>query len=128
MIGSEAPVMDFAEVARALGVSLVLRVSELSADRIEAALRQAMDHDGPAVVICSGPCRLRYPEPAQSLRVIVEDCQDCGRCLEVACPALVLDRSAGKPVIDEALCTGCGVCAEECPFGAIVLAGEARGE
>jgi indolepyruvate ferredoxin oxidoreductase alpha subunit len=124
LMGSEAPAMDFAAVARALGVSLVLQVNEGTAERIESALRQAMDHDGPAVVICSGPCPLRYNVRSEPLRVLSDECQECRRCLEIACPALGWDEVAERPVIDEVLCTGCGLCAEECSFGAIAVSGE----
>lgn len=124
LMGGEAPAIDFAAVARALGVSLVLQVLEGGADRIESALRQAMEHDGPAVVICSGPCPLRYNVRSEPLKVVSDECQECGRCLDIACPALAWDEVAERPVIDQALCTGCGLCAEECPFGAIARAGE----
>ena len=29
------------------------------------------------------------------------------------------DEESGYPIIDEGLCTGCGICANKCPFGAI---------
>ncbi len=45
----------------------------------------------------------------------------CNRlCTRVyKCPGLVWDPLTGKAQIDEAICTGCGVCAEICPASAI---------
>jgi len=42
-------------------------------------------------------------------------CMACVR--EFACPAIQL--RGGRVVIDEGLCTGCGVCVQVCPAGAI---------
>ncbi|MFH0944515.1 MAG: FAD-dependent oxidoreductase [Planctomycetota bacterium] len=45
-------------------------------------------------------------------------CGNCSACLEsFGCPAFYLRE--GRILIDEALCVGCGVCAEFCPNGAI---------
>jgi len=46
-------------------------------------------------------------------------CGECSACLDIfGCPAMHVED--GKVAIDEALCTGCGVCALFCPNGAIV--------
>lgn len=37
-----------------------------------------------------------------------------------ACPGLIWDKTTGKSKIDEVICTGCGVCADICPQGAII--------
>ena len=49
-----------------------------------------------------------------------EEC-GCNRfCSRVfRCPGLIFDEKAGKAVIDEVVCAGCGVCAQICPAGAI---------
>jgi indolepyruvate ferredoxin oxidoreductase alpha subunit len=49
----------------------------------------------------------------------------CGKfCTSVwGCPGNIWDAAAGKAVIDEAVCAGCGVCASLCPAGAIVVEG-----
>jgi indolepyruvate ferredoxin oxidoreductase alpha subunit len=45
-------------------------------------------------------------------------CGECSACLELfGCPAMHVED--GKVAIDEALCTGCGVCVLFCPNGAI---------
>ncbi len=46
-------------------------------------------------------------------------CGNCRSCLDLfGCPAFYVD--AGRIEIAAALCTGCGVCADFCPNGAIV--------
>jgi NADPH-dependent glutamate synthase beta subunit-like oxidoreductase len=46
-------------------------------------------------------------------------CGECSACLDIfGCPAMHVEE--GKVAIDEALCTGCGVCALFCPNEAIV--------
>ena len=49
-------------------------------------------------------------------------CNLCGQCL-VFCPdvSLRVDEQAGKLQIDEMHCKGCGICAHECPRGALVM-------
>jgi Fe-S-cluster-containing hydrogenase component 2 len=53
-------------------------------------------------------------------------CRQCRKpfCL-LACPenAIVVDQETGALIIQEELCTGCGECAEACPFnkGGMVL-------
>ena len=53
-----------------------------------------------------------------------EEC-GCNRfCSRIwGCPANIWDYEAGKAMIDEVVCVGCGVCASLCPAGAIKLEG-----
>jgi Fe-S-cluster-containing hydrogenase component 2 len=37
------------------------------------------------------------------------------------CPILAISSKEKKPVIDESICLGCGVCARNCPTKAIAL-------
>ena len=52
-------------------------------------------------------------------------CNDCELCM-ILCPDVAISRSpAGHGfVIDLEHCKGCGICAEECPRGAIVMTRE----
>lgn len=49
-------------------------------------------------------------------------CTTCDNCL-IFCPdvAISRDRSTGLYAIDLAHCKGCGICAAECPRGAVIL-------
>ncbi len=54
-------------------------------------------------------------------RPIIEEaeCTGCGLCIEV-CPNEVLDLEEGiAVVVNEEACDGCGLCAEECPMSII---------
>ncbi|MGB4279120.1 MAG: 4Fe-4S binding protein, partial [Methanoculleus sp.] len=47
-------------------------------------------------------------------------CTGCGTCRAFGCPAIAFSDETA--VITE-LCAGCGVCADICPSGAIILEG-----
>lgn len=59
-----------------------------------------------------------YVEPNRC----IGDACGCNRlCTRLfSCPGLVWDREAGKAKIDDAVCAGCGLCADICPQGAII--------
>jgi TPP-dependent indolepyruvate ferredoxin oxidoreductase alpha subunit len=50
-------------------------------------------------------------------------CTSCKTCLRLGCPAISTDVD-GKSLINVSLCTGCGVCAQVCPYKAISYADE----
>ena len=52
--------------------------------------------------------------PCISKQVLGIDCPGCGVCLELGCPAI--EELDGQSVIDPAVCTGCGLCTQICPF------------
>jgi len=64
---------------------------------------------------------------AEALRCL--SCGQCGRCNNCidnfGCPAIF--RREGKIYIDEALCVGCGICAQLCPNDAIQPVAEPAG-
>jgi indolepyruvate ferredoxin oxidoreductase alpha subunit len=87
------------------------------------------DGDGPKVVIMRHECALlkgRKEKPKYKLHVDHDKCigEACGcdnLCTRVfLCPGLIWDKKTGKTKIDEVICTGCGVCADICPQGAII--------
>ena len=46
--------------------------------------------------------------------------QNDAKCIrEIGCPGIVVED--GKIMVDASQCTGCGICADICPFAAIAV-------
>jgi indolepyruvate ferredoxin oxidoreductase alpha subunit len=84
---------------------------------------------GAKVAIMRRQCELvrgKKEKPPYKVQVDTEKCigEACGcdrLCTRVfLCPGLIWDKKAGKSKIDEVICTGCGVCTDICPQGAII--------
>ncbi len=110
------------DVARGCGVEFVRIVNPNSLKDVETNLKEALGHEGVAVLVFRRPCAL-ISKPQPPYHVDDAACKGCRLCMAIGCPALRLDFPADrdKPlaVIDDALCFGCGLCAQVCTCGAI---------
>lgn len=120
VMGDIAEKIDIAEVLKAVGVKHVETCDPLRLDEAKAAVRRAVEAGGVSAVIFRSPC-IAVTKPSARYVVDVERCKLCRVCItKLGCPAI---RSSGKSVdIDEALCFGCSICAQVCPFDAIEVA------
>jgi indolepyruvate ferredoxin oxidoreductase alpha subunit len=117
--GTPAPAVNYAELARALGVNHVKEVDAYDLDAISAALDEATGTEEPSVLIVKGECILRVRERWGPSQVVDTDtCTACGMCLKIGCPAISRDAE-GKSRVEPSLCVGetCSVCAQVCPKG-----------
>jgi indolepyruvate ferredoxin oxidoreductase alpha subunit len=122
--------VEFEPLVQALGFEHVLTVDPYEYKATERAFKEALDRDEPSVIITKRPCAL-LPEVRrtyQSLRVDPDKCVACYTCIRTGCPALrknpdKLYEKTGRPKsdIDPLLCTGCELCAQVCPTGAILF-------
>lgn len=108
--------LDFVTLAKACGVPSVVVVNALDLDLLEQTLKTEMQKDGVSVIIAVEPCALINKTVKKPLQ-ITNNCKNCKVCTRLGCPALVNHEI--KPEIDANMCTGCGVCAKVCKFGAI---------
>jgi len=126
--GKEAPVLDLKVICEALGAKVEVTDPFDLAAATDAMLKFLQDKEGVKVLILRRECALVRSKKQKKLyrvevnqeRCLGETC-GCNRlCTRVfKCPGLYWDRATGKAGIDEAICTGCGVCAEICPASAI---------
>ncbi len=127
--GQPAAEVELEPVVRALGIERVFTVDAYQVAEVEKTLRECLEYDGPSVVITRRECALLPAVRKQyvPLRVDAAKCIACGTCLRTGCPALSLSAEIyektgkRKSQIDPLLCTGCEVCAQVCPKGAILF-------
>lgn len=51
---------------------------------------------------------------------VTDRCVGCGFCVKhFECPAMILKQEKEPLEIDGVLCSGCGVCVQVCPHGAL---------
>ncbi|MDR2500039.1 MAG: indolepyruvate ferredoxin oxidoreductase subunit alpha [Treponema sp.] len=118
-------------ILAAIGVREIRRVNPLIFPEAKQAVLELLPLRGVRALVFESPCIALTPSHGQKPRKIAPDkCSGCQVCIKtLGCPAIVLDTQAGpeaggKPgglraAIDEALCTGCGLCGFFCAFDAI---------
>jgi indolepyruvate ferredoxin oxidoreductase alpha subunit len=126
--GKEAPVLDLKVICEALGAKVEVADPFDLQGTTEKMLKLLQDKQGVKALILRRECALvrgkkqkkLYKVEVHQERCLGEAC-GCNRlCTRVfRCPGLYWDTATGKADIDEAICTGCGVCAEICPASAI---------
>jgi len=126
--GRVAPVIDLKAVCEVFGSQVeVVDPFDLEAT-VEAVLRLISAERGVKVLILKRECALvsgKRQRRVFQMEVDQERClgEACGcnrLCTRIfRCPGLMWDQKRGKVRIDEAICNGCGVCAEICPASAI---------
>lgn len=129
-VGEETKVIDIAKVAEGVGVEKIIvfdpfNIKE-STNMLKEALSYVVKEKKPAVAIAKKACALNAVRIANKIhieipiyQVLENKCTACGICYNAfACPAIFVKEDK-KAWIEPSLCTGCGVCAETCPYDAI---------
>jgi len=119
-VGEQTVCLDLAQMARACGASQVCEMDPYDVEHSTEVLKSAKEHDGLSVVIARRECVVLARRRGLFIHryaVDAEKCTGCRRCIDFGCPAI--EFSENKAHINE-LCAGCTVCAQICPFDAIV--------
>ena len=116
MMGEVAQKVSIEAILRAIGLTSVETVDPLDLGAAKKAVENAMEQKGVRAVVFRSPC-IAVNKP-NGLFAVSDKCVKCKKCInELGCPAIVID--SGKVTIENSLCTGCGLCAQVCPVGAI---------
>ena len=116
MMGEVAQKVSIEAILRAIGLTSVETVDPLDLGAAKKAVENAMEQKGVRAVVFRSPC-IAVTKP-NGLLAVSDKCVKCKKCInELGCPAIVID--SGKVTIENSLCTGCGLCAQVCPVGAI---------
>jgi indolepyruvate ferredoxin oxidoreductase alpha subunit len=120
-----APRVELELLVKALGIKKVKVVDAFNIKEVEAGLKECLDYEGPSVLITRGECVFVSNNPQPPYRVDLEKCVACPFCFKVGCPAIGLSTEKNpkndkfKAHIEPTLCTGCDICRQVCPTGAI---------
>ena len=116
--GDPCTKIDLESLCRAVGIRRVRVVDPYDLAACDQVVREELAAAEPSVIISRRPCALlkyvKHPGPISS---DPGKCVGCKSCMKIGCPAISI--AEGKAVIDNTLCTGCGVCAQLCKFEAL---------
>jgi indolepyruvate ferredoxin oxidoreductase alpha subunit len=119
-VGTESPKVSLEELVRACGVSYVETIDPYNLTDLLETLKAAKEKTGVRVIIAKQPCVIMNKRAGVKRNRYLVDagrCTQCGACVRYGCPAVETD--ADGTAATTLLCTGCGVCADICPAGAI---------
>ncbi len=126
-LGQPAPKIEMEDLCRALGCRVTVADPFDIRSSIRTIRHLLKEDTGVRVLIMRRACELvrMREENFKPVTVSVdnEKCKgdECRICTsEFRCPGLVWDDLEGYATIREDICSGCGVCADICPFNAIV--------
>ncbi len=116
--GDPCTKIDLESLCRAVGINRVRVVDPYDLAACDAAVKEELAAKEPSVIISRRPCALlKYVKHPGPISANPDKCVGCKSCMKIGCPAIsVVD---GKAVIDNTLCTGCGVCGQLCRFDAL---------
>jgi indolepyruvate ferredoxin oxidoreductase alpha subunit len=132
--GASVKSVDLAKICAALGVERIKVADTYDLKQTQKVIEEEINEDEVSVIITSRSCALYPPEVRKTVRqppytVDPSVCIGCHACFKVSCPAIgesseKTGKGLSKSHIDSAMCTGCSVCSQVCPVGAIVPSGK----
>lgn len=117
MMGQVVDKVSIEDTLHGIGVKTVETVNPLHLQEAIDCVKRVAVQDGVKAIIFKSPCAvlIKSGKPAQ---IEKSKCIQCKKCIRtLGCPAIMLQD--GKVQIEQALCTGCGLCAQVCPTAAI---------
>ncbi|WP_294409848.1 indolepyruvate ferredoxin oxidoreductase subunit alpha [uncultured Ruminococcus sp.] len=117
MMGEVVEKVSIQEVLKGVGVKTVETVNPLELNKAIDTVKRVSAEKGVKAIVFKSPCAvlIKGNKPAV---IDSAKCTSCKKCIKtLGCPGIVLRD--GRVTIENSLCTGCGLCSQICPFGAI---------
>lgn len=113
--GEPSAKIDLEALCRAVGIKNVRVIDPYNLSECDRVINEELQKDEASVIISRRPCALlKYVKHPGPITPKTEKCIGCKSCMKIGCPAIsVVDK---KVIIDNTLCTGCGVCSQLCKF------------
>ena len=129
-IGEEAPTLSIESLCKGMEIP-VEAIDPFDVANATQLLYRMMQKDELQVLTFKHKCAVLQTRqeglPLRKVEVIADKCfgDECGcnRFCSTAfgCPALTWDEQKGQALIDEVICSRCGLCSQLCPQGAIQI-------
>ncbi len=116
--GDPCSKIDLEALCRSIGINRVRVIDPYDLKECDEVLKEELAAEEPSVIISRRPCALlKYVKHPGAISCDADKCVGCKSCMQIGCPAIsIVDK---KAVIDNTLCTGCGVCTQLCKVGAL---------
>lgn len=122
--------VDLATLVPAMGVEHFFMMDPFKLEESTAVVEEALGLPGVKVILARQECAIQAQRRGLQGGVIdvdAEACTLCKRCITLTgCPAISLGEAT--VIMDQALCYGCGLCSQVCPFDAIKHVSERTSE
>lgn len=116
--GDPASKINLEALCHAVGIERVRVVDPYNLAECDTVIKEELAVSEPSVIISRRPCALlKYVKYNKPLKVDADKCKSCKMCMKIGCPAISMKD--GKALVDNTLCTGCGVCGQLCKFDAL---------
>ncbi len=116
MMGHDVGAVSIPGILEGIGIRRTVTVDPLDLDKAVETVKECADIPGVKAIIFKSPCIAI--ERSDKKCEVTDECVNCRICIrETGCPAL--SDVNGKVTIDRDLCTGCSLCMQICPKGAI---------
>lgn len=117
VMGDVVEKVNIEAVLKGIGLKFVKTVNPLNYKESVSTVKEAAALPGVKSIIFKSPC-IAIVKPDKPWHINQDKCIKCRKCIrELGCPGLIIKD--GNICIDETLCTGCSLCSQICPVGAI---------
>ncbi|MCR5202349.1 MAG: indolepyruvate ferredoxin oxidoreductase subunit alpha [Lachnospiraceae bacterium] len=118
MMGEVVSKVDIKKVLNGIGITTVEEVNPLEHKKAVDTVKRVADMEGVKAIIFKYPCIVKFKPNLTHSHINESKCINCKKCInELGCPGIIIKN--GRPCIDDSLCTGCTLCEQICPVGAI---------